>query len=179
MRFFFLLVLLVVCLKTYAQEKRYVIQNPPSSAQQSVLSDTVPSVYAVPSQFSTVTIVRLKYRTDILKGLREAVENYGIKNAVILSGIGSVTGYHIHVVDNSTFPTRNLFVQNPEAPADIVNINGYIIDGRVHAHITLADENKAFGGHLEEGTTVFTFAIITLGILQDSNLKRVDDSSYR
>jgi predicted DNA-binding protein with PD1-like motif len=41
------------------------------------------------------------------------------------------------------------------------------MDGRVHAHIIFSNQEKAMGGHLEPGTTVFTFAIITLGVLDD------------
>jgi predicted DNA-binding protein with PD1-like motif len=59
-------------------------------------------------------------------------------------------------------------------------MNGYVVDGRVHAHITLANPDKAFGGHLEAGTEVFTFAVVTLGVLADGvDLKRVDDKTYR
>jgi predicted DNA-binding protein with PD1-like motif len=59
-------------------------------------------------------------------------------------------------------------------------MNGYIINGAIHAHITLANPDKAFGGHLEPGTNVFTFAIVTIGVLNDSiDLSRVDDKTYR
>ena len=34
-------------------------------------------------------------------------------------------------------------------------------------------------GHLEPGTTVFTFAIITIGVMNDADLTRVDDWTYR
>jgi predicted DNA-binding protein with PD1-like motif len=59
-------------------------------------------------------------------------------------------------------------------------MNGYVIDGRVHAHITFADADKAFGGHLEPGTSVFTFAVVTVGVFKDGiDLSRVDDKNYR
>ena len=55
-----------------------------------------------------------------------------------------------------------------------------VIEGRVHAHMTLADDEKAFGGHIEPGNPVFTFAIVTLGILEDNvTLDKVDDKTYR
>ena len=58
--------------------------------------------------------------------------------------------------------------------------NGYILDGVVHAHITFANPQKAMGGHLEPGTRVFTFAIVTLGVLDDTtSLKRFDDKDWR
>ena len=59
-------------------------------------------------------------------------------------------------------------------------MNGYIIDGRAHPHITFSDEEKAFGGHLEPGTQVFTFAVVTIGVLSDDvDLARVDDKTHR
>jgi predicted DNA-binding protein with PD1-like motif len=73
-----------------------------------------------------------------------------------------------------------MFVKDPTAPADLIGMNGYIMGGKIHAHVTLAEPDKAFGGHLEPGTTVFTFAIVTVGVLPDSlDLTKLDDKSYR
>ena len=138
-----------------------------------------PAVHTTEGDFDRVVVVRLKHGTDILEGLKKAVQKEKIKNAVILAGIGSVTRYHFHVVDNNTFPTTNTFVKK-DAPADILNVNGYVFNGRVHAHITVSDDKQAVGGHLEDDTRVFTFAIITLGVLDGrANLQRFDDSSWR
>ena len=72
-------------------------------------------------------------------------------------------------------PAKQVFPK-ADVPQDIVNVNGYVIDGRIHAHITFSDEEKALGGHLEPGTKVLTFAIITLGILEEgADLNRFDD----
>jgi predicted DNA-binding protein with PD1-like motif len=143
-------------------------------------SDTVPQVYAMDGQFERILVLRFKYEADLLAGLESMVKQHKIRNAVILSGIGSVKGYHVHVVSNREFPSKNVFIKDPTAPADLSSINGYVIDGRVHAHVTLADPDKAFGGHLEPGTTVFTFAIVTLGVFGDGvDMSRVDDKAYR
>lgn len=143
-------------------------------------SREVPDVYALAGRFERVIVLRLKYDTDLLAGIEAQVRELGLKNAVILSGIGSVRGYHVHTVNNRTFPSQNLFVQAPESPADITGMNGYVIAGRVHAHITLATPDHALGGHLEPETRVFTFAIVTLGVLDESvDLRRVDDKTYR
>jgi predicted DNA-binding protein with PD1-like motif len=143
-------------------------------------SDTVPEVYALSGQFERVLVLRFKNQADLLAGLERMVKEHKIRNAVILSGIGSVRSYCYHTVSNGTFPSRNIFVKNPTGPADIVGMNGCVIDGRVHAHITLADPDKAFGGHLEAGTSVFTFAVVTIGVFKDGiDLRRVDDKNYR
>src|SRR5258706_297309 len=141
-------------------------------------SDAVPEVYAINGQFERIVILRFKYQADLLAGLERMVKEQKIKNGVILSGIGSVRGYHIHSVSNRTFPSKDMFVKNPDGSADLVSMNGYVMDGRIHAHVTLANADKAFGGHLEPGTEVFTFAVVTVGVLSDkTDLSRVDDKT--
>jgi predicted DNA-binding protein with PD1-like motif len=127
-----------------------------------------------------VLILRFKNKTDLLAGMEKMVAEHKIKNAVILAGAGSVTKYHIHAVSNRTFPSQNIYVKDPTAPADIVSMNGYIIEGRIHAHMTMTNAEHAFGGHLEPETEVFTFAIVTIGVLAEgTSLEKVDDKTYR
>ena len=143
-------------------------------------SAAVQEVYAIPSKMDRVLVLRFKYPADLLEGLEAMVKKEKINNAVILSAIGSVRGYHYHTVSNRTFPSKDMFVRNADAPADIVSMSGYILGGRVHAHILFASPDKAFGGHLEKGTEVFTFAVVTVGILDDAlDLSRVDDKTLR
>ncbi len=142
-------------------------------------AQAVPEVVSVPSEMNRVVVIRFKYNTDLLEGLQQAVKNEKIKNAVILSGVGSVTSYHVHAVSNTTLPAKLAYTQRTGA-MDLIAVNGYVLGGRIHAHITMTDDQKAFGGHLHEGTKVFTFAIITLGILDDKiDLNRFDDSNWR
>ena len=122
------------------------------------------AVQTIETHFTRTVIVRMRFGQDMLEAMRAAVAEKGIKNAVILSGAGSLTSYRVHVVDNVTFPPKEAFPE-AEGPQDLIAVTGYIIDGRVHAHVTFSNQEKAMGGHLEPGTKVFTFAIITLGIL--------------
>ncbi len=143
-------------------------------------SDRVPAVYAINGQFERIVVLRFKYQADLLAGIEKMVREQKIRNAVFLSGIGSVRNYQIHSVSNRTFPSKNTFTKDATAPADIVSINGYVIDGKVHAHMTMTDADKAFGGHIEPDTNVFTFAIVTLGVFGEGvDLSRADDKTYR
>src|SRR5450631_2188946 len=173
-----LLLILAVALALAAQESRREIVNPADDKKG--LSDKVPDVYAIPTQFDRVVVLRFKFDTDILAGLQKMVKEQKISNAIILSGMGSVRGYQVHQVSNRTLPSRNVFVKNPTGPADILGMSGFIANGIVHPHISLATPDKAFGGHLEPGTNVFTFAVVTLGVLKDgADLSHLDDKSYR
>jgi|YNPNPStandDraft_1061719.scaffolds.fasta_scaffold05494_8 predicted DNA-binding protein with PD1-like motif len=177
----FACLMLVPLLGWCAQQTRKEVVKPTTPADDArPNSDQVPEVYAVAARIERVLILRFKYQADLLGGLERMVQQHKIRNAVILAGAGSVRGYHVHSVSNRTFPSKNIYVRDPSAPADIVAMNGYVLEGRVHAHLTLADADKAFGGHLEPGTEVFTFAIVTLGVLdQGADLRRADDKTYR
>ncbi len=115
----------------------------------------VPAVQTIQSPITRVVIVWLKNKTDILDGLKRAVAREKIKNAVFISGFGSVTSYQ--------YPHRERYGARRKGPCA--------------RHSTPA---KALGGHLEPGTSLFTFASITLGILSDAaDLTRVDDYTWR
>ena len=165
-----------------AQETRREVVNPaPNPVDDSKPnSDKVPDVYAVNGRFDRVVVLRFKNGADLLAGMERTVKQEKIRNAVILSALGSVQAYHVHQVTNRTFPSKDMYVKNPTGSADVIGMNGYIIDGRVHAHIALANPERAFGGHLEPGTNVFTFAVVTLGVMNDAvDFARLDDKTYR
>ena len=111
--------------------------------------------------FKSSVLVRLNPGDDILVKIREAVKEYDVRNAVILAGVGSVISHHFHVVASTTNPPKEYFSKG-DAAADIVNINGMVINGRVHAHITFSNEKVAYGGHLELGCEVLTFSTIVM-----------------
>jgi predicted DNA-binding protein with PD1-like motif len=176
------LILLALTSALYSQETRREITNaaPTPAEDAKGNSDKVPDVYAIAGQFEKVLVFRFKYDVDLLAGMEKMMAQNGVKNAVILSGAGSVRGYQVHQVSNRTFPSKNMFVKDPTAPADLISMNGYVIDGKIHAHMTLANPEKAFGGHLEPGTMVFTFAIVTVGVMNDAvDFARLDDKTYR
>jgi predicted DNA-binding protein with PD1-like motif len=174
-----LLIALALAGAAPAQQTRTEVTKPtPADAKPN--SAAVPEVYAISGRFKQILTLRFKYQADLLAGIERMVKQHKVRNAVILAGAGSVRGYHVHSVSNRTFPSKNIYINDPTAPADIASMNGYIIEGRIHAHITLTDPDKAFGGHLEAGTTVFTFAVVTLGVLGDDvDFSHLDDKTYR
>ena len=181
MKSIFALVLAAFAATAFAAETRTeVVRATTPELDAKGLDPAVPDVYAIEGKFERVVILRFKHQTDLLAGLTRMVKEQKIKNAVILNAIGSVRGYHIHVVSNRDFPSKNLYLKDPDTPADITGMSGYVIDGALHPHITLATAQKGFGGHLEDGTPVFTFAAVTLGVLADGvDLRKLDDKTYR
>ena len=164
-----------------AQETRRTVVNrsPNPSDDTKANSSKVPDVYAISGHFDRIVVLRFKYKTDLLAGIEKMVRQEHIRNGVILAAMGSVRGYQVHQVSNLVFPSEDTYERNPTAPADIVSMNGYIINGRVHPHITLATPAKTIAGHLEPGTQVFTFAVVTIGVMNEANFSRLDDKTYR
>jgi predicted DNA-binding protein with PD1-like motif len=140
--------------------------------------EELPDVHIITTKFDRIEIIRMKSATDLLSGLNESVQKRNIKNAVILAGIGSVTDYHFHVVSDKNLPPAEEFPK-ASVPKDLISVQGYILNGRVHAHITLSDENSVIGGHLEPGTKALTFFIVTIGVLPDDlDIEYLDNYQY-
>jgi predicted DNA-binding protein with PD1-like motif len=166
----------------FAQETRRTTSlpapNPADDAKSN--SSQVPDVYAITGHFDRVVVLRFKYKTDLLAGMQKMVKQENIRNGVILSAVGSVRGYQVHQVSNRTLPSQDTFVKNPTEPADLVSMNGYVIEGKLHPHVTLATPDKVIAGHLEPGTEVFTFAIVTIGVMNnDVDFHHLDEKNYR
>lgn len=75
----------------------------------------------------------------------------------------------LHVVRSRNIPPGNDFAREDKA-LDIVNINGMIVGGRVHAHIAFSDIAKSLGGHLEPGCVVLTFTALVIGVIDEDSV---------
>ena len=141
----------------------------------------VPDSYSIAGKFDRIVVIRAKFKTDLLSEMEKQVKEQHIKNAVILSGIGSLRGWSVHNVAGRDYPVPDMFTKNPTQPVDLIGMQGYINNGVIHAHVIMAAGDKAattISGHLEKGSEVLTFAVVTLGVL-DTDLGRVDDATYR
>ncbi len=156
------------------------ITTTPTAPSDSKPNDpSVPDVYTTTGQFERVVVMRMKFGTDLLADIEKSVAQEKIKNGVILTGIGSVRGFRVHQVYNRDLPTKNIFTTEPNTPADLDSVSGYIINGKVHAHMVLGTGDRTIAGHLEPGTEVFTYVIVTVGVLSGVDLSRVEDKGYR
>ena len=118
---------------------------------------------------SAFVFVRLDPGEDLLASLHAAVGERGIRNGAILSGVGSLDRYHVHVVKTTNLPPGNIFFRG-EGPFDILTVTGLIVDGKVHAHVAFANAEQAMGGHVEDGCRILTFAAVVMTEAPDLNL---------
>ena len=153
---------------------------PPSAAGAPAdRQGSAPPAYTTSAPVARMVMIRLRNGTDVLEGLKQGIAEQRVKNAVIVGGFGSVIRYHVHVVSTQELPTRDVFMK-VDRPQDVLNVSGYVIDGRLHPHMTMADEKVAAGGHVEPGTQVLTFLNVALAVLPDeASLARFDDWQWR
>src|SRR3954468_16762547 len=91
----------LVCTVLVAQQTRTEVTKSTTPFDDSKPnSDQVPEAYAISGQFERVLVLRFKHDTDLLAGIEKMVQEHRVRSAVVLAGIGSVKGYHLHVVSN-------------------------------------------------------------------------------
>src|SRR5687768_5464260 len=81
-----------IALLVAAETRTEVVKATTPVLDAKPLSPAVPDVYAIDAKFERVVILRFKHQTDLLEGLTRMVKEHKIRNAVILSAIGSVRG---------------------------------------------------------------------------------------
>lgn len=108
----------------------------------------------------------------VLESIRELIKKEKIKDAVVVSAIGTLDQYRAHYVATTGFPPQNCFEHWKDKPLELANINGTIANGEPHLHIVVSDSEKAYAGHLEEGCRTLYLAELVIIELKGLNLRR-------
>jgi predicted DNA-binding protein with PD1-like motif len=151
------------------------------------MSPTNNNIISKEGQSGRVIVARLKTGSDLYLSLQEIVLKYGVKAAVILSGVGLLSKARLRNCKNlpEEFPItdQNRYYASFEIPLEILGISGNIsmAEGKphVHAHMVLSsvDDEKirVIGGHMIEGSIIYGFSeIIIMEITGIEMLKEYD-----
>jgi predicted DNA-binding protein with PD1-like motif len=101
-----------------------------------------------------IHILRVDPGEDVLLMVRKFLAESGLRQAVVMSGYGTLAAYHLHWVTHNRIPTHNLFGKG-EGGIEILAMNGLVVDGKPHIHVALSNPEGGFGGHLEEGCIAY------------------------
>jgi predicted DNA-binding protein with PD1-like motif len=123
-----------------------------------------------------LVVINLERGDLLLESIRDTLAKYGIKDAVITSAIGSLSKVVLHRVTGFEPEPVDEFV-TLEKPMELASLQGIVVDGHPHFHMVVSDLEKAYTGHLEEGTTALYLVEISLLELKDPGLKRVPDEN--
>lgn len=141
-----------------------LVSDPTSSAE--------PDLSWAMSSRSRCFALRLRPGQDLLGELRRFAKDRGLRAAFVASCAGSARRSSVRYANQPKASVR-------EGHFEIVSLSGTLTETGAHLHVGFADSTgQAFGGHLMEGTTIYTTAEIVLGELDEVEFAREPDSTY-
>jgi predicted DNA-binding protein with PD1-like motif len=121
-------------------------------------------------------ILRLDRGDYVLESVLDLINKEGIRDAIVVSGIGSLDECVIHLVTGSEVPYQEYYKRWSNHPLELASISGLIIDGQPHLHTVVSDTESACAGHLEKGCRILCLGEIVIAELKTPNLARIPDA---
>jgi len=134
---------------------------------------------------SKVIAFRLGPGEDLMKGIEKVCEKYEVKNAVILSAMGSLQATRFFdpvPIPGSKFGYGYSDPIVMPGVTELLSAQGTVShgeDGKInmHVHFTVANSNGiCMGGHLIEGNECLITLEVVIGVLDNINLVRKYDN---
>lgn len=123
-----------------------------------------------------VIVLNLKRGDKLIESITEHLEKEGVRNAVLVSIVGSLRKLVYHRPINFAMSAEDEFI-TVEAPMEIGSVMGTVINGKPHFHIVASDLEKTHVGHLEPGTEILYLAEIVLCEIDGINIDRLLDEN--
>lgn len=120
---------------------------------------------------SRVHILRIDPGEDVLESVEGFLQDAGVRQAVVLGGYGTLASYHLHWVAHNRIPTE-MILRDGEGGFEILAMNGLVVDGVPHIHVTLSTAEGAFGGHLHSGCRAYVLCEVFFGEVEGISLTR-------
>jgi predicted DNA-binding protein with PD1-like motif len=111
----------------------------------------------------------------VLESIKSECERLGVKNAILLSCIGSLRHAQFHII-TTTDDTSTDDVLVLDTPMEISAVQGIIADGVPHFHMVISDPERVYTGHMEENCeTQYLMEISILEVLDMDLTRRIDE----
>ena len=127
------------------------------------------------SSQTQLMMVGLEPGEMLLESLQKVIESHGVKNGVVVSGIGTLKTCRMHYILHTRFPPEDE-IMTLVKPLELVSVNGLIANGEPHLHITVScGKDEVYAGHLEPGSEVLYLAEIAMLVFDEPRMiRRVD-----
>ncbi len=125
---------------------------------------------------SRVLVITLHRGEKLLESICEQLQKEGIKNGIVLSGIGTLQKTVFHRVTTTNLIPNDEFI-TVEKPIELSSLQGFVADGVPHFHMAFSDVEQAYTGHLENESTVLYVAEIIIAEISGLDLKREKDEN--
>ncbi len=125
--------------------------------------------------FGRTLLIKLDRGERLLEGIQSVIKSENIKSAVVLSAVGTLERASFHrVKDTAKIPQEEMIML--EGAFELASLQGIILDGIPHLHMTITDHEQSYAAHLEPGSIVLYVAeILLVELFGFENIKRIKD----
>lgn len=109
----------------------------------------------------------------LLEGIREFISESGVRDGVVVSGVGTLRDCTMHMVTTTSFPPVEVLRTFADTALELTSMQGVIADGVPHIHMNVSNSESAVGGHLEPNCTVLYLAEVVVLEVPGFGLTRV------
>jgi uncharacterized protein len=122
--------------------------------------------------FGRIVILSLDRGEKLREGIRDKLKELDIRNAVLVSAIGTFEKARFHRIKNTNQRAEDEIFE-VSGPMELASVDGVVADGDPHFHMTFQDLDRAYAAHLEDGSVVCYLAEIVLAEVKGVELARV------
>jgi len=126
-------------------------------------------------EIGRIFVVSLDPGDYLLESIMDLIQKENVKDAVVISAIGTLDHCRVHMVMTTGYPPENRFEHWKDKPLELASVSGVIANGEPHLHVVVSDSEKAYAGHLERGSRTLYLAEIVIAELRSLNLTRTYD----
>jgi uncharacterized protein len=120
---------------------------------------------------SRVHILRVDPGEDVLGAAKDFLQETRIQQAIVIGGYGTLAAHCLHWVTHNRIPSESV-IGRSEGGIEILGMSGLVVDGEPHIHVTLATQQGAYGGHMEEGCQAYVLCEIFIAEVEGKKLVR-------
>jgi uncharacterized protein len=124
-------------------------------------------------QLGRIVVLHLKRGEKLLETITEQLKELGIKDAIVLNGIGSLQKVKFHIAGSTAAKDEPVFTSLENTPIELGAIQGMVLNGNAHFHMIVSHLDKTLLGHVDPECEVLYLAEITLAELKGVNVDRI------
>lgn len=127
-------------------------------------------------KYGRIIVMHLGRGEKVLEAITNECARLGVKNAVLLSCIGSLQHAQFHIITTADARASDA-VLILDAPMEISAVQGIIADGKPHFHMVISDPDRVYTGHMEENCeTQYLMEISIMEVLDADLTRRMDEN---
>ncbi|MCL4369703.1 MAG: DNA-binding protein [Chloroflexi bacterium] len=111
-------------------------------------------------QVKNIYFITVETGEDLLATMQKSVDQVGIKQGVVLCGIGVQEDANLYEVISKDYPAAKHY-EKLEGVVELVAIQGNVVEGAIHMHAVVSTDKGVWAGHVEPGNK----SLITLQVM--------------